>query len=330
MTARVRGLYILDHHSAELIYGPEQRAAIAELVEISGERLDRTTLWQHAESLRHAQLIFSGWGAPVMDEKFLAAAPALRAVFYGAGSIRSWVTDAFWQRGIVVTSAYAANAVPVAEYTVATILLGLKHFWRHAASAKAGGGMSSRAVAGPGAYGSTVGIVSLGMIGRQVCQRLRSHDLRLIASDPYATAPDGVEMVSLDELFRRADVVTVHTPSLPETRGLITGHHIAAMKTGATFLNTARGAVVREAELIEVLRQRPDLTAILDVTDPEPPAADSPLLTLPNVVLTPHIAGSHGRECRRMGQYMVEELRRYLAGQPLQWQITREQAARLA
>jgi phosphoglycerate dehydrogenase-like enzyme len=115
-----------------------------------------------------------------------------------------------------------------------------------------------------------------------------------------------------------------------ETEGMITGEHLAMMKPNATFINTARGAVVREDEMIEVLQQRPDLFAILDVTYPEPPEPGSPLYTLPNVVLTPHIAGSLDNECRRMGKYAVTELRRYLNGEPPLWGITREQAAKLA
>src|SRR5205823_690272 len=121
--------------------------------------------------------------------------------------------------------------------------------------------------------------------------------------------------------------VSLHTPHLPETEGMITGRHLDSMKRGATFINTARGQVVREGEMIEVLSRRPDLQAVLDVTAPEPPAADSPLYTLENVVLTPHIAGSLGEECRRMGRYMVDELRRYLAGEPLKWQVTPQTAA---
>ena len=102
------------------------------------------------------------------------------------------------------------------------------------------------------------------------------------------------------------------------------------MKPNATFINTARGAVIREPEMIAALRERPDVFALLDVTDPEPPAADSPLLSMPNVILTPHIAGSVDAECQRMGRYMVEELKRHLNGEPLKWEITRERAALLA
>ena len=137
-------------------------------------------------------------------------------------------------------------------------------------------------------------------------------------------------MCALDEVFARGDVVSLHAPWLPQTEGMITGAQLAAMREKATFLNTARGALVREAELIAVLQQRADLCAVLDVTHPEPPAPDSPLYALPNVVLTPHIAGSVGAECQRMGRAMADELARYVRGAPLHWSITRSQAALMA
>jgi phosphoglycerate dehydrogenase-like enzyme len=174
------------------------------------------------------------------------------------------------------------------------------------------------------------------MIGRLVAERLQPFDLKVIACDPHVTqaqadrAKLAVSMVALDELFARADVVSLHAPLLPGTLGLVTGRHLAAMRRNATIINTARGAIVREAEMIEVLGRRPDLCAVLDVTHPEPPAPGSPLFTLPNVVLTPHIAGSMGPECRRHGRCMIGELKRYLAGEPLKWEITREKAALMA
>jgi len=102
------------------------------------------------------------------------------------------------------------------------------------------------------------------------------------------------------------------------------------MKRGATFINTARGGVVREAEMISVLRDRSDLYAVLDVTEHEPPAANDPLFTLSNIVLTPHIAGSVGIECRRMGRMMVDEVERYLVGRPLEGEVLRDQLEMLA
>ena len=269
-----------------------------------------------------------------MDGEFLEAAPNLQAVFYGAGSIKHIVTPDFWDRDILITSAYAANGIPVAEFTLSQILFCLKLGWQFAISIKQEGKYPDIKKTVPGTYKSTVGIISLGMIGRYVCEMLKQFDINVIAYDPYIkeeTAKElDVKLCSLDELFIRSDVVSLHTPWLKETEGMITGEHFAAMKPNASFINTARGAVVREDEMIEVLRKRTDLMAILDVTYPEPPKPGSPLYTLPNVVLTPHIAGSMDRECNRMGSYMVEELRRYVRGEELKWQITEEQARILA
>jgi phosphoglycerate dehydrogenase-like enzyme len=186
----------------------------------------------------------------------------------------------------------------------------------------------------PGAYGSTVGLVSLGMIGRRTLDLLRPFDVKIVVYSTSLTEERAgalnVRRCDLDELFSVSDVVSLHTPNIPETQGMIRGKHFRRMQNNATFINTARGAVVNEPEMIEVLKERKDLTAVLDVTNPEPPVAGSPLYELPNVVLTPHIAGSMFNECRRMGQYAVDECRRYLDGRPLQWQITRVMAQRLA
>ena len=186
----------------------------------------------------------------------------------------------------------------------------------------------------PGAYHANVGLVSYGIIGRLVRQRLRAHEVNVFVHDPYITdeeaAQEKIQRVELDELFTRCDVVSVHTPLLPETTGLITGAHLRQMKPGALFINTARGEIIDEPGMIGALRDRPDLQALLDVSTPEPPARDSPLYTLPNVVLTPHIAGSLGPECQRMGHAMVDEFERYLAGLPLRWEVTPERAALMA
>lgn len=329
--AKLRGLYLLDDEAFPMIYGADEQRDIAQSVEFVGPRQTRASISSHLDLLHDVEVLFSGWGCVIIDEAFLNAAPRLKAIFYGAGSVSSWMTDAVWERGVLVSSAYAANAVPVAEYTMATIVLALKQAWSLARQTRQQQTFVPRDDA-PGCYGSTVGLVSLGMIGRTVLKMLQPFDLHITAYDPFLSESDmarlGVTKVSLEDLFRHSHVVSVHTPDLPETEGLITGAMIESMKPGATFINTARGQVVREAEMVSVLTQRPDLQAVLDVTWPEPPPAGSPLYTLENVFLTPHIAGSVGRECRRMGRYMVEELERYLAGQPLKWMISPEVAMR--
>ena len=186
----------------------------------------------------------------------------------------------------------------------------------------------------PGTYDSVVGLISMGAIARNLLGFLRHFHFKVVAHDPFLTEAEaqglGVELVSLEELFEISDVISLHTPLLPETEGLIQGHHFARMKQGATFINTARGALVNEPEMIEVLRQRMDLHALLDVVWPEPPPEDSPLYELPNVIYTPHIAGAMGTECRRLGAMAVDEFERYLKGIPLQGQVTKEMLATIA
>jgi phosphoglycerate dehydrogenase-like enzyme len=329
----LKALYLLDHESFDLIYGQPERDDIAALLDIYAPVQTKKMLAADSSILGQAEVIMSGWGMARMDEAFLRAAPRLKAVFFASGSVKSFVTDASWGRGVIVSSAWAANAVPVAEYTLSQILFGLKQCWHYSRAYRQG--RRHPGVSGVlGAYGGVVGLISLGMIGRLVCEHLKRFDVKVIAYDPFISSERakelGVELCGLDELFRRADVVSHHTPDLPETRGMITGEHLRSMKQKATFINTARGAVVRQDEMLAALAERKDLTAVLDVTTPEVPQADSPLWTLENVILTPHIAGSQGQECRRMARYMVEELRRYLAGRPLAWAVTKEMAARMA
>jgi phosphoglycerate dehydrogenase-like enzyme len=239
-----------------------------------------------------------------------------------------------WQRDIKITSAFAANAIPVAEFTLAQILLSLKSMWYHNRIIKRTRNYVPSQCNGPGMYGSTVGLISLGMISRQLCRLLTPFNLKIIAYDPYADEETAqmlnVEMRSLDDVFRCADVISLHAPLNEETEAMITADQLRMMKPYSTFINTARGAIVREEDLIEVLTERSDLTALLDVTDPEPPINNSPLYDLENVIISPHIAGSMGGECKRMGEYMVQELLRYLNNEPLKWEITKNEIALMA
>lgn len=330
---RPKGLFVLSPSAYDEIYGPEERAAIAQLIDVVAPPQTAETIRQRPELLQEVDLLLSGWGAPLIDAALLAHAPRLRAIFYGGGSIRGFVTDAMWERGIVVSSGQAMNAIPVAEYTLAAILFSLKHVWRLADRMRQERRIPTRDAV-PGVYGATVGIIGMGLIGRLVRELLRPIAVRVNAYDPYISSEEAaaldVHMRPLDALFREAQVVTLHAPSLPETAGMVTGALLASMPYGSTFINTARGALVKTDELSEVLARRADLHAILDVTDPEPLSPDSPLYTLPNVTLTPHIAGSLGSERRRLGQAMLAEVRRFIAGEPLQYALTREQVARMA
>jgi phosphoglycerate dehydrogenase-like enzyme len=332
---RPNALFLLDAEFLPLIYGMEERAELEHLAHFYAPPQTRQSIAENRALLADAEIIFSGWGAPVLDEEFLNAAPKLRAMFYGSGTTNYITTDAFWERDIVITSAYAANARPVAEYALGAILLSLKDFWRFQAKTKMGLGWGTPARHLTGGYRSIVALIGCGMVARRLIELLKPLDIRCIVYDPFlseAAANElGVELCSLNEAFAKGDVVSLHAPDKPETFGMITGAHFLMMKQNATFINTARGRTVRGAEMIAALQRRPDIMAILDVCDPEEPPADgSPLFTVDNIILTPHIAGSVGPECQRLGRYMVDEFRRYLNGEPLRWKITRELAAKVA
>jgi phosphoglycerate dehydrogenase-like enzyme len=330
---RVKGMFILRPEAYEEIYGSEERTMIDELIDVITPPQTASEVLAHPEILCNVEVILSGWGAPLIDEAFLALAPCLRAIFYGAGSIRGFVTEALWERGIIITSAQAINAIPVAEYTLATIIFSLKHGWRLVEQTRRAKYFPTRDQI-PGVYGACVGIISLGTVGRLVRELLRPFNLRVLAYDPYVSQKEAaaldITLCSLEQLFRGAQVVTLHAPLLPETVGMVCGSHLASLSRGSTFINTARGALVRQEELIAVLQQRGDLHAVLDVTNPEPPEPESALYTLPNITLTPHISGSIGSERRRLGRTMVAELRKFIAGEPLQHAITREQSLLMA
>ena len=220
----INALYVLNPVEADRIYGPEEREAIARRVNVLAEPLSPHQAINSRYLLREVEIIFSGWGGPVLDEQFLAAAPKLKAFFYGAGTVRALITDGVWQRGIVVVTAWVANAVPVAEFTVSMIVLALKDAWRSSALVRHNRNFH-RSEFTRGTVGATVGLVSLGAVGRMVAQRLREFDLKVLLYDPFATSEDakelGAEIVELGELFSRSDVVGLHTPWLKETEGLI-------------------------------------------------------------------------------------------------------------
>ncbi|MFF5787784.1 hydroxyacid dehydrogenase [Streptomyces sp. NPDC012693] len=269
-------------------------------------------------ALADAEILLTCWGATPLSAGVLDRAPRLRAVVHAAGSVKHHITDACWERGLRVTSAAAANALPVAEYTLAAILFAGKRVLgsaRRYAELRADHTWLTESADG-GNYRRTIGVVGASRIGRRVIELLRPFDLDVLLYDPYVDVPPpGVELVGLDELCARSSVVSVHAPQLPSTYRMIGAAQLAAMPDGATLVNTSRGSLIDEQALLpHLLTGR--LHATLDVTDPELPPPDSPLYTLPNVLLTPHVAGSLGNELHRMADQAIEEVARYARGEP--------------
>lgn len=311
------------------VWAQNRRANLEDELRNAGYRvlenhLDTRNFDQRAGELHDVELIFATWGMPALSPAQLDKMPNLRAVFYAAGSVQHFARP-FLERGITICSAWAANGVPVAEWTLAQILLANKGYWPNL-RACSNPQTRRNAPHGRGNFGATVSILGAGQIGRKVIELLQPFALKIIVFDPFLSAHDaeilGVETVNLDEAFARGQVVSNHLANLPATVGMLRGAHFAQLPENATFINTGRGATVCENELIETLRARPDLTALLDVTEPEPPLPDSPFYSLPNAHLTSHIAGSIGDETVRMADYMIAEWQRWQRGQELHYQVT--------
>lgn len=272
-------------------------------------------------ALARAEVLVTGWGTPRIDAEVLDAAPALRHILHVGGSVKDLLSPAVWERGITVSSAVDANAIPVAEYTLAMILIANKKVLPLARRYRKERSFIDQAQLGVvGNYRRRVGIVGASRIGRRVIELLRPFDLDVVVHDPTlsdaAVSALGATPAALEQLCATCDIVSVHAPSLPTTLGLISRTLIDSMPQEATLINTSRGAVVDQNALVDrVLRG--DLYAVLDVTSPWVLPADHPFYEHPNVVLTPHIAGSIGTEVDRMIEAEVEELRRISAGEAL-------------
>jgi phosphoglycerate dehydrogenase-like enzyme len=318
------------------LFDEELRQRLSDVAEIDLDLIvDDFTTDEARAALRTAEVLLTCWGCPPLDADVMAATPALEAVIHSAGSVKSLIRPACWERGIAVSSAVSANAVPVAEYTLAMILLAGKRAFPIQQAYKVDATRRDWAAIHPGLgnYRTTVGIVGASHVGRRMIDLLRPFDTRVLLADPTidnATADRlGVDLVELDELVRSCDVVSIHAPDIPATRHMFDARRLGLMRSGATLINTARGRLVdTDALTAELATGR--IYAVLDVTDPEPLPADSPLFAMPNVVVTPHIAGSLGREIGRMGALAVEELERYARGESFAFQVPADRLPILA
>ena len=287
-----------------------------------------------ARLIRGADGVLTGWGSPNLSAALLDLAPALKVVAHSAGTVKPYVSDALWQRGIVVSSAAAAIAVDVAQMAIGLMLIGRKNLMELAPQTAQGAWKNTQGHRPPDELrGCTVGIIAASHVGREVLSLLRHFDVRVLLYDPFVSAEQvlefGATKVELDELFRRSDVLSVHAPSIPATKHMVNAARLALLPHGATLINTSRGSLVDEAALVAEL-QRKRIWAFLDVTDPEPPPPGSPLFGCPNLTLTPHLAGSRGRGRKRLGQYACDELERFFSGGKPRSPVTREMLDKMA
>jgi len=315
------------------VYGQGRREQIALRAELLDEVISPEQLAEKISLFQDIEVIFTGWGMPSLTKDQIANLPRLKAVFYAAGSVQAFARPLL-VRGITVVSAWRANAIPVAEFTLAQLLLATKGYFRNLREYHTDPASPASAYRGPGNYGETIALLGAGAIGRKVIEMLQPFHLNIVVYDPFldtsTAAGLGVEKVTLEAAFECALVVSNHLPEKPETIGLVNADLMARLRPGATLINTGRGKTINPEDLYQTLLARPDLTALLDVTEPEPLPANSQLFALANIQITTHIAGSIGDETLRLADYCLEDFDRYLRGEPLRHQVTLEMLDNLA
>lgn len=284
----------------------------------------------------NVEFIFSTWSMPQFTKQEIADYfPNLKAVFYAAGTVQFFAKP-FIEKGIKVFSAWAANAVPVAEYTVAQIILANKGFFNSCYFNIQGLRDKAKKISDlySGNYQSKIGIIGVGMIGSMVAERLKGYKNEVLAFDPFLSEQKAtklnLKLCSLEDIFSNCDVISNHLANNRQTKGMLNESLFSLIKENATFINTGRGAQVVEADLIKAMKQKPNACAILDVTDPEPPVTNSEFYNLPNVFLTPHIAGSKNNEVKRMAEYMFDEYTQFINDKPTKYEVTKKMLETMA
>lgn len=305
------------------VFGEGRRERIAALTRLHPVTVHSENLDEQRDALRDVEVIFGTWGFPSALVEHLDELPKLRAVFYAASSVQRFARPLL-ERDILLCSAWQANARFVARMTLGLVLLGCKGYFQNARDWR--GGMDRASVfTGPGAFDATVAVLGVGAAGRCIIELLKPFDFKLLACDPFlpddAAERIGVRKVELDEAFERALVVTNHVADKPATRGLIGMNQFQRMPANATFINTGRSSTVNHAGLVEVLKARPDLTALLDVIEGLPDDQDRAIRQLPNAWVTSHIAGAINRERLAIGDAVIDQFQ--------QWQASAEPTGRV-
>lgn len=265
----------------------------------------------------NVKIMFSTWGVPLLSKAEVAQMlPNLKSVFYAAGSINHFA-QAYFENGVRIFSAYKANAVAVAEYTVAQIILSNKGYFTRVRKYKEQRDNKSKLkYAYLGNYHTKIGIIGAGEIGKKVLEFLKPYDLDIYVYDKFLSKKQitslGGKKEDLDYIFKNCLTISNHLANKTELNGFLNKNYFNQMLPNATFINTGRGAQVNLDDLVCAMKKQPFRCALLDVTDPlEPLPHDHMAWECENIIITPHIAGSQAQEIYRMGEMMIKEFENY-------------------
>jgi D-3-phosphoglycerate dehydrogenase len=258
-----------------------------------------------------------------LTEKVLKACPDLKLFCISRGGPVNANLEAATRHGVAVTSAPGRNAAATAEHTLGMMLAAMRRIPQTNADLSAGswrGDYYMYENVGPELEGSTVGLIGYGAIGSRVARMLQGFGATVLVHDPYVTEDalaGQAEKVEFDELLARSNVITLHARVTPETTGMIGAEQIAALQPGSIIVNCARGALLDYDALCDALDSGHLFGAAFDVFPEEPIPAASRLLTTPNIVMTPHLAGASKATANKAAQIVAADVRRYLNGEPL-------------
>jgi phosphoglycerate dehydrogenase-like enzyme len=320
----------------QILFSSESDQLLRTLGEITfHEREKNLSTQELVEGIGHYEVVVTGWGAPKFDNDVLNAAGRLRLIAHTAGSIKAMLPPPVFAHGIAVTHAAVAIAPAVAEMTLALILTSLRNIPKLDQLMKTGGAWAEGVALGMSQelVGNRVGVIGAGYTGRCVIKLLKALDVDVWVYDPYLTAQRAaglaVHRATLEDLLAQCPIVTMQAPPTAETRHMIGARELALLQDGALLINTARSHLVDQDALLAVLRSG-RIRAALDVYDQEPLPLDHPFRQLDNVLLTPHVAGASVQARLRQGQTVVEEIQRFIAGEPLRYGVTAEMLETMA
>ncbi len=308
---------------------PENIRLLASLGEVvfASEPISEASV---ASEIGNADVYMTMWGSPRLSETVLRAAPNLRLLVHLGGTVVPYVSDAMWERGIRVISGNEQMAESVAEGCIAYLLAALRDIPYYSRRLGEGKQWKKSEDIYLGLLDRKIGIVSLGTISQHLIRMLEPFHPEISVCSrselPEAYLARGIRRASLDEIFSQSDIITVHTALNDQTRHMIGKRHFDMIRDGALLLNTSRGAVLDEEALIASLREG-RYRAVLDVYEREPLPKESPLFTLPNVMLMPHMAGPTTDRFAKSTNELIREANAFLLhGDPLAYEIVRARA----
>jgi len=328
---KIKVLVTVPKPLLEEISKPEDRARLERFAEVVYNDKDRNlTQEELREMIRGVDACITGWGSPRFTKEVLDNADKLKIIGHAAGSVKPYVTEEVFKRGVVVVNAADAIAISVAEFTLAMILNCLRRIpdFIHAMKNKNWDFRKQHKFFTYDLRGKCIGVVGFGRIARYLVDLLKPFEVEILVYDPHVPADTihsfGCKAVDLDTLLKESDVVTIHAALTEETHHMIGERELRLMKRTAYLINTARGAVIDEKALLKALKEGWIAGAALDVFEKEPLPKESELYELENVYLTPHIAGPSDERRHSLFGVIVEEFERFFTGRSLRYKVEPE------